>query len=310
MSGQSNAEVFDLGYQYYDGPREGRSRARQALYVNGLRTALGIGRGPLAKVLAISMFGAAIAPAVIMALVAALIEPLADELPTHSDYYELISIILFLFAAIIGPELLCPDRRNGVISLYLVRPMTPTDYVAARWLALFTVIIALVYSGQLVLLAGLVLSASDPAEYLRENWLDIPRILGAGLVVALFLATIPLAVAAFTDRRAYAAAFVIGVFIISAIVAGSLTACVDDQGAGECEPVTGGAAKWLTLVSVGEVPTRVNDIIFDKENNPGLDPEDANFSRDLPLPVPILWWALVTAGPAFLLWRRYNRMVT
>ena len=27
-------------------------------------------------------------------------------------------------AAVITPELLCPDRRNGVISLYLVRPLT------------------------------------------------------------------------------------------------------------------------------------------------------------------------------------------
>ena len=191
----SSAEVFDLGYQRYRGPREGRGRARRALYVNGLRTTLGIGRGMMPKVLAILMFGAAMVPAVIMAVIVAIFEPLADALPTHEDYYGLVSLVLFLFAAIIGPELLCPDRRDGVIHLYLVRPITPTDYVAARWLALLTVTLALVYSGQLVLWLGLVLSASDPAEYLRENWLDIPRILGAGLMVAVFLATAPLAVA-------------------------------------------------------------------------------------------------------------------
>ena len=245
MSGRTGAELFDLGYQHYEGLREGRPRARIAVYVNGLRTLLGIGRGPMTKALAVLMFAAAIAPAVIMAVVASLAEPLADVLPSHADYYELVAVVLFLAAAIIGPELLCPDRRNGVISLYLVRPMTPTDYVAARWLALFTVTIALVYSGQLVLLAGLVLSASDPAEYLRENWLDIPRILGAGLAVALFLTTIPLAVAAFTDRRAYAAVFVIGLFIISSIVAGVLTessTCTTTGGVTECEWATGEAA--------------------------------------------------------------------
>ena len=73
----------------------------------------------MAKVLAILMFGAAMVPAVIMAVVVSLFEPTADALPSHADYYELVSLVLFLFAAIIGPELLCPDRRDGVIHLYL-----------------------------------------------------------------------------------------------------------------------------------------------------------------------------------------------
>ena len=300
MNAPPTAEVFDLGYQHYDGPREGRSRARTAVYVNGLRTALGVGRGNAPKILAGLMFAAAIAPAVIMALVVSLADQLADSLPSHSDYYGLIAVVLFVAAAIIGPELLCPDRRNGVISLYLVRPLTPTDYVAGRWLAFFTIILALVYCGQLVLLAGLVLSAADPAEYLKENWLDIPRIFGAGLVLALFIATIPLAVAAFTDRRAYAAAFVIGLFIISAIVAGVLTGCEGGNQSSNCERVTGGAAKWLTLSDVGAAPTRVNDLIFDKE--------DRGLSGDLPDAIPVLWYGLLTAGPALLLWRRYNTM--
>lgn len=62
------------------------------------------------------------------------------------------------------------DRRNGVISLYLVRPLSITDYVAARWLAFFAITLLLVYSGQIVLLAGLILSASDPVDYIRDNW--------------------------------------------------------------------------------------------------------------------------------------------
>lgn len=297
----ASAEVFDLGYQRYLGPREGRARARRALYVNGLRTTLGIGRGPVAKVLAILMFGAAMVPAVVMAVIVALFEPVAEALPSHEDYYELVSMVLFLFAAIVGPELLCPDRRDGVIHLYLVRPITPTDYVAARWLALLTVTLALVYSGQLVLWLGLVLSAADPGEYLGQNWLDIPRILGAGLVVAVFLATAPLAVASFTDRRAYAAAFLIGLFIISATVSGALTECTERDESGDCEQrVMGEGAEWVSLVSVGEAPARVNDIIFGNE--------DTGASGELPRPAPVLWYAVLTCGLGALLWRRYERM--
>ena len=36
---------------------------------------------------------------------------------------------MFVFAAVVAPELLCRDRRDGVINLYLVRPLTGSDYV-------------------------------------------------------------------------------------------------------------------------------------------------------------------------------------
>jgi hypothetical protein len=285
-------------------------RARKAVFMNGVRTTLGLGHGSSAKILPILLFGAAMAPAIILALVASQVDILADALPKHSDYYQIVSIILLLFSAIIGPELLCPDRRNGVISLYLVRPLTPTDYVASRWAAFFSITLVLVYSGQIVLLVGLVLASNDPADYLRDNWLDIPRILGAGFLVALFTTTIPLAVAAFTNRRAYAAAFVIGLFIISAAFAGALTAC-DDEGrnggpgaSGQCEPLTGEAAKWFGLIDVGRVPTNVNDMIFDDED----DGRRSALMGELPAIVPIGWYLLLTAGPALLLWRRYSRM--
>ena len=166
---QRTGELFALGYQHYDGPREGRMRARKAVFFDGFRTTLGLGRGAGAKVLPMLLFGAAMAPAIIIALIVSLTNDLID-LPGHPEYYQVVSIVLLIFTAIIAPELLCADRRNGVISLYLVRPLSVTDYVAARWLAFFAITLLLVYSGQIVLLAGLILSASDPVDYIRDNW--------------------------------------------------------------------------------------------------------------------------------------------
>ena len=308
---QAAGELYDLGYQHYQGPREGRMRARKAVFVDGFRTTLGLGHGPLAKVLPILLFGAAMAPAAIMAIIASQTQGLLD-LPDHADYYEIVSIILIIFSAIIAPELLCPDRRNGVISLYLVRPLTITDYVMGRWLAFFTITLLLVYSGQVVLLAGLILSAADPWDYIRENWLDIPRILGAGLLVAIFITTLPLAVSAFTNRRAYAAAFVIGVFIISVVTADILTDCDESdggrqlsaEGTRQCESLTGDAAKWIGLVDIGRVPTNVNDMIFGAEDV-GLN---SQLIGELPRIVPIGWYVLLTGGLAFVLWARYKRL--
>jgi ABC-2 type transport system permease protein len=287
---QATGELYDLGYQHYDGPREGQMRARKAVFVDGFRTTLGIGHGPLAKVLPILLFGAAMAPAVIMAIIVSLTQGALD-LPGHADYYEVVSVILVIFSAIIAPELLCPDRRNGVISLYLVRPLTITDYVVGRWLAFFTIALALVYSGQIVLLAGLILSASDPLEYFKDNWLDIPRILAAGLLVAIFITTLPLAVSAFTDRRAYAAAIVIGLFIISTAAAGILTECHEshdgsqqsEEDGRQCEPITGDAAKWLGLVGISRVPTNVNNMIFRAED----EGRRSQLTAELPRIVPI-----------------------
>lgn len=305
---QPAGELFDLGYQHYDGPREGRMRARKAVFIDGFKTTLGLGRGPGAKVLPFLLFAAAMAPAVIMAIVASIVNDLVD-LPGHDDYYEVVSVVLLIFSATIAPELLCPDRRNGVISLYLVRPLSITDYLGARWLAFFAITLLLVYSGQMVLLAGLVLSAADPLDYLKDNWLDIPRILAAGFLVAAFITTLPLAVSAFTDRRAFAAAFVIGLFVISGAAGGILTGCDEGRDGGpnqQCEPITGDAAKWLGLVSVGRVSTNVNDMIFDVED----EGRGSQLTAELPGGgiVPIGWYIILTGGLAFTLWWRYQRI--
>ena len=307
MTSERQGEIYDLGYQRYYGPREGRGRARWALLVNGIRSALGIGRGSRAKVLPVLLFVAAVGTAIIMVLIAS--QTGIENTTNHAGYYSAISVILILFSAIIAPELLIPDRRDRVLHLYLVRPLTPTDYVAGRWSAFFIITLAIVYSGQILLFLGLLLTAPEPVDYVRENWLDVPRFLAAGFVVAVFTTTLPLAVSAFTNRRAYAAAFVIGLWIVSTSAAGILATCEETTTAttpdgnvtvqvGECVPIAGDMAKWFALVEIGEAPIRINDFIFGEE--PGT------LAQELPDIVPIGWYLILTAGPGFLLWRRYQ----
>ena len=313
MTSERQGEVYDLGYQRYEGPREGRSRARRALLVNGIRSALGIGRGSRAKVLPVLLFVSAMGPAVVMIIIASVAGP--ENTTNHAGYYSIISTILLLFSAIIAPELLIPDRRDRILHLYLVRPLTPTDYVAGRWSAFLIVTLAIVYSGQVLLFFGLLLTAPDPVEYVRENWLDVPRFLAAGLVVAAFTTTLPLAVAAFTSRRAYAAAFVIGLWIVSTSAAGILTTAEETEvrtttapdgtvsvEMEESEPIAGDMAKWFALLSIGDVPIRINDLIFGEEAESGF----GALVEELPEIVPIGWYLILTAGPGFLLWRRYQ----
>ena len=298
MTTEARGEVFDLGYRHYDGPREGRTGARRALWKNGLRTALGLGRGGRAKILPGLFVFALLITALILALLAANLDRLTgmDLIPSHSDYYGIVSIILMIFAAIIAPELLCSDRRDGAISLYLVRPLTPTDYVLGRWLAFFTLTLAILYLGQIFMLVGLTLGAAEPLTHLRENWLDIPRFLGAGFAVALFTTTIPMAVASFTTRRAYAAAFVIGLFMISGAVASSLAQGLQHEGFE--------VARWVAMLDIGNAPIHINDLIFNETSSvTAQDP-----ARNVPAVLRVLWYVILTFGPALILWRRYVRL--
>ncbi len=306
------AEVFDLGYQPYTGPREGRARARRAVLENGVRNLLGIGRGGRAKILPVLLFVAAMTPAVVFVAVLLLV-PADEFIPGPADYYDIIGVVLWIFGAIMAPELLIPDRRDNVLQLYLVRTLSPADYLGARFLAFFGVVLALVYSGQIVLQIGLILSASDPLDYLGDNWLDIPRFLAGGALIALFFTVLPLLVATFTTRRAYAAAFVIGAVLVSSFVADGVTAesCTIDTGPGgssstQCERGIGDAAPYVALVHLGDTPGRLNTMIFDG------DPTEGGPSRaavaELHAIFPIGFYVLLTGGAGLLLWNRYRRI--
>lgn len=299
MAVRGQGRVFDLGYRSYDGPREGRSRSRASLFKNGVRTALGLGRGGRAKIVPWLFIAAALIPAVVFALIAGAVDRLAadfDEavdLPSHADYYGIAGVILLLFAAVVGPELVCPDKRTGLISLYLVRPITRLDYAAARWLALLVVMLVIAYLPQVVLLVGLVLGADSPGSYLADNWLDIPRFIGAGAALAVYVTTLALLAASYTTRRSYAAAFLVGLFLVSAALVGAVTDNVDTD-----------VARWVALLSVSDVPVLLNDQIFGSTST--LAADDA---LRLPVGAQVGWYALVTTASGGLLIRRFQRLV-
>ena len=313
-------EVYDLGYQRYDGPREGRNRARRAIFENGLRTVLGIGRGGRAKVLPVLFFMATMAPAAVMVTFLAVFSSIGDILPGPGDYYSIVSILLIIFGAIMAPELLAPDRRDNILPLYLVRPLTQTDYIAARFLSFLVVVLALVYSGQIVLQAGLILTAEEPLEYLRDNWLDIPRFLLVGAMIALFTTVIPMVAASFTTRRAYAAAFVIALFLVVNLVADGTTsvACPDwstttridganevTTSTAECEDsLLGSLAPYIGLVHMGSITGNVNDLVFGIESQS----PSSRASSSLHDVWYFIVYVLFTAGPGLLLWDRYRRL--
>lgn len=292
--------VFDIGYQSYAGPREGRNRARFSIIKDGVRASLGLGRGAWAKVLPWLFIIVLVLIAFIWALVIGAAERLGGPgaaaeigIPSHSDYYGVASIIIFIFAAVGAPELLCPDRRNGVISLYLVRPLTGSDYIFARWLALFSVMVAVAWLPQFIMLAGLCMGDPAPVGYLRQHWLDIPRFLAAGIAIAAYTTTLAMLTAAFTDRRGYAAVFLVGLFVVTAPFT---TGLASEMG--------GTVGQWISMFNLSNIPVHVNDVIFGKASSVTRGAPAA----ELPDWILVGWYFLWMLVPGCVLWLRYRRL--
>jgi ABC-2 type transport system permease protein len=298
----STGTVFDIGYQPYTGVREGRSRGRLAIYKDGLRTALGLGRGARSLILPWFFIVVLTAIGLVMAIVAGAAERLggpgaAQEvgLPSFSDFYSMASVLLFVFAAVVGPDLLSPDRRNGVINLYLVRPVTGTDYIIARWAAFLTVMLAAAWLPQIVLFLGLAGGDPLPGAYLEKHWADIPRFLLAGAAMAVFYATIAMLTASFTSRRAYASVFLVGLFVVTMPFTIGLS-----------EEIGGTVGRWISMFNLGNIPVHVNDILFDF-NDPSEITEEAP-ARELGQTILVIWYFIWIIVPGTILWWRYRRL--
>lgn len=296
----TSGTVFDIGYQPYTGVREGRQRARLAIYKDGLRIAFGLGRGPRAKILPWFFIGILTAIGLVMAMIAGAAERLAGpgaaaemNLPSHSDFNGIASMIFFVFAAVVGPELLCRDRRDRVIQLYLVRPITGSDYIGARWLAFFTVMLAATWLPQIILFTGLSMGDPDPVAYLQKHWLDVPRFLLAGAAVAAYTTTLSMLTASFTTRRAYASVFLVGLVVITAPFT-----------IGLAQELGGAAGRWISMFDLTNIPVHVNDIIFGDTSEMT---EHAPAREFTPASL-VAWYFAWTLVPAIVLWWRYRKL--
>ncbi len=296
----STGAVFDTGYQRYAGAREGRRRSRLAIFKDGVRISLGLGRGGRAKILPFFFITVLAVIGAVMAIIAGAVEKLggagaAQEMgiPTHTDYYGIASMIVFVFAAVVAPELLCRDRRDGVISLYLVRPISGTDYIVSRWLAFFAVMLAAVWLPQFILFFGLSMGSADPVKYLAEHWLDVPRFAAAGAAMAAYATTLALLTASFTTRRAYASVFLVGLLVITTPFTMGLS-----------EEIGGTLGLWISMFSLSNIPVHVNDVIF---GNTSEITEEA-LARELGSKMLVAWFFICTIVPGFVLWARYRRL--
>jgi ABC-2 type transport system permease protein len=215
--------IYDIGYRGYDGPRLGRRGAIGAIVGAGLRAVFGLGRSARSKILP---WGAVIL-AVLPAGVAVAIRVLAGdiiELYNYENYLWEIGALLPIFVAAQAPELVVNDMRHRVLPLYFSRPISRSDYVASKLTALTLALLALTLLPVLLLFAGRVLGSEDALGALGDEVGALPGIVGSGVLHAVVLASMGLAICAVAGRRAYAAGAVLAVFLIGSVVSGTFDA--------------------------------------------------------------------------------------
>lgn len=149
----ADGHVYRRRYTRYAGTRQGRARSYGAVIFHSWRRALGIRRKWTSKILPIILYGAAFIPVIGFISVPAILGVSGLEFDA-SDLFSTLSMILLVFAAAASPEMLCDDRRENVLPLYYSRGLTRWDYLAAKLLALGSLMLSITLLPALILFLG------------------------------------------------------------------------------------------------------------------------------------------------------------
>ena len=225
--------IHDIGYRHYQGPRLGRAAIIRALGWHSLRSAFGIGRGAKAKIIPVIAFVIMCVPAVVNTIAVAR----GGAQVIHYDTYlfQLRVLVMIIFVAAQAPELVSRDLRSHVLPLYFSRPLRRLDYPAAKLGAFILACLALLEIPLLLLYLGIAAQAHSGAAIWAQTRALIPGLL-VGLAWAVLLASIGLALASLSGRRAYATGSIAIYFFLSWALAGLLRGVAIGRG-----PSTGGA---------------------------------------------------------------------
>ncbi len=285
----TDAQIYDQGYRRYDGERRGVGGALRTLVTHSFRDALGLGRLLRYKAFPFATVGIAYLPAIGFIGAAALLpDDLNDFLPSYAGYYGYVIAAIYLFAGFVAPELLCKDRRTGMLGVYLASPLNRPLYLAGKAIAVLTLLMLVTLGPPLLMLIAYSLQSAGPdgfVEWMR-TFFDVVL---SSIVIGTLFAAVALAVASVTDRTAVATATVLALFPGSAIVTDVLVEVSD------LSPV-------LRLANLPNLP---RELIFRIHGEPGLwRPASEN-------PTWTLWaaWAAWTLGSLAFIWFRYRKLL-
>ena len=217
--------IHDIGFRHYDGPRLGRGWIVRSLLLETLRGVFGLGRPARVKTMPWVLVGILTAPALIMATVVILLHQ--DTLPLSYTQYPLgMWLIVAMFVAGRAPYAVSRDLRDGVMPLYLSRPLKQSDYVFAKFAGLSLGVFLFVALPETVLLIGALLAKLPMVDNIL-GWLG--GLLMAA-ILAILLSALSLVLAAFTTKRGLGVAAIMTTLILANGMSNILTQVMRQTG--------------------------------------------------------------------------------
>ena len=249
--------IHNIGYRSYTGPRLGRGYATRSLFVLSLRGAFGLGRSARSKVLPMILLAVMCIP--VLVIVAVTVVTGLDELPVeYTQYVGNTDLLLAIFIAAQAPVALSRDLRFKTVPLYFSRPLTRTDYVRAKFAAMTAALLVLTGLPVLILYAGALLAGLP----VGHNTAHALYGLGLALLYSLIYAAIGLVIAATTSRRGFGVAAIIGVLVVSTLVAGITWALLGG-------PSGTDGANWAALLSPSTLAGSLSTWLFQLPHGDG-----------------------------------------
>lgn len=224
----SDAQILDRGYRRFDGKRSGVAGAMRSVTWHTVRSILGLGRKGRHKVFPIIVLVVSFVPAIGFLALAVLIGDLVgDELrPEYWEMFGFSFIAAIVFVALVAPEAIVRDRRDGMFALYLSTPLSRPSYVAAKVLAVMGTMALVVLAPPLLWVLGYTFQSQGPDGIV--DWLSVTgRIVLAGLAICLLYTAVGLGVSSVTDRRAFASIAVVFAMLGASIAAELLVGAAD-----------------------------------------------------------------------------------
>ncbi len=290
--------VYDLGYVPHEGARLGKPGAVRATIKDGVRRVLGLRRRARKKILPWILFGIALIPAIVFVGLAFFLTSFVPEADSpfggHADYYDLAGPVMVIFTALAGPELLIPDREEGVLAVYSSRPMRASDYLLARGGALGVVIAGFLVLPQLLMYVGFAAIDSDGfIQTLLSEWPNLWRIAVTSVAFLVGYGAPALLISVYAKRLAPATGTLLGILVGST----GLAAALSESGAFA-------GSRYAALLAIAQHPFALRDWAFDQSSVDSVV-ADAGFGPVWSLAM-ILVIAVVAGGLAI---RRYRRLM-
>src|SRR6187431_746375 len=224
MNMRGDAQIAARGFQPYEGPRSGVAGAIRSVSVESVRATLGLGRPARTKIFPVAAVAIAYVPAIVFVGISVLIPgDLLDpnEVADYASYYGFITLAIILFSALVAPEVLVSDRRNGMLAMYLSTPLHRGTYLTAKMIAVAVTLGLVTLGPPILVLLGYTFDGSGPDGV--GNWMaTLLRILVSGIAVSAALTSISMAASSLTDRRAFAAIGIVLIVLASPILAAAL----------------------------------------------------------------------------------------